>query len=956
MELSKQLPPAPAPGSTAAPRPSPSAASPSSQSASQVYPGNLGTPVPTSEYLIVPMGVQPVQVGASSRPSSRVSLRPPQQVLNAVQEGLPGISPSHPSPSSVGKKMAASAKVQMLNSGPSKSSVQKELLLSESVRAKFREALAVALGVDSDHLNVQQSAINASPIGSSGDNKHSDEMAVGASESSSKLNAERDSSSDIDAGASVSLNEPEPKRPKISDEVIGEKKCVIQNVQILAFRIEEELFRLFGEVSKKYKEKGRSLLFNLKDQSNPALREQVLSGEITPKFLCSMTTEELASKELSAWRLAKAEELEKKVVRPDREVDLRRLVRKTHKGEFHVEVEDSDGISVEVELGGDSLFYALKSVEDQPKSENAASFSRGDKGSDHTPQDEIDGKRNSNLQSNSEEGLANVKDVPMQECMADDLKDKENLSDIMSLDKLTEAHDSQLHYEDHSIETAEDAVTNKADITLKPEKYGITEDKTAIPESEFTFHTLSPNEKCGSKITSPKHEPFPSLDQAISKGDVLINASSEMATAEKLDTGSCGVSVPGGIIQSNTTPDAALAHSILWEGTIRFNLSSLTNVVAVFKSGEKPSTNDWRRSVEIKGSVRIHVFKEFLEQLPHSKSRAVTVTELHWKEGSRESGRQHLVQIIDSYIADERVGLVKPAQGVDLYLCPSHGKAAQILAEHLPKEHLGSLTVTGEASVIGVVVWRRPCASTSVPTKHDDFKRPSMSLSRNQRAVIASSVPMPSQHAKSPASHFIHSNEHPRLSDRSDAVHPDFGHGGVKHDDDLPEYGVVNVSNTSLNVATSHISSSRSQQHVSVVSPPPDLVNQIVRKYSNRCISAQPWDDIGDELGPQDQERQIVRRYGNRYASAQPWDDNSDDLGPQDQGRQMHVMPMQQPWNYQRVVHPDDARSEQLGRWGSPGMHAEEMMPMRDFFRRSCFAAEQEYRMRWHRGPRRFRD
>jgi hypothetical protein len=226
---------------------------------------------------------------------SRVSLRPPRQVMNVQKEQLPK---PHPRP-------------------------------FESVRAKIRESLAAALGLDSDHLSGQQSASNVSYFGSAVEKViRAGDIVLGAPECASELNSRKDLTSDIDAGVIVSLNEPESKRLKISDEVTGETKGAIQNVQILPFRIEQELFKLFGAVNKKYKEKGRSLLFNLKDKSNPALRERVLSGDITPKFLCSMTTEELASKELSAWRLAKAEELAKMVVLPDREVDIRTLVRK----------------------------------------------------------------------------------------------------------------------------------------------------------------------------------------------------------------------------------------------------------------------------------------------------------------------------------------------------------------------------------------------------------------------------------------------------------------------------------------------------------------------------------------------------------------------------------------------------------------------------------------------------
>lgn len=150
-------------------------------------------------------------------------------------------------------------------------------------------------------------------------------------------------------------------------------------------------------------------------------------------------------------------------------------------------------------------------------------------------------------------------------------------------------------------------------------------------------------------------------------------------------------------------------------------MEALDSEPRLLSRGEKPSTNEWCHLVEIKGRVRLSAFEEFLEQLPKSRSRAMMVTEIRWKEGSLESGRQHLLQTMDSYIADERVGLVKPAEGVEVYLCPSQGKTAQILADHLSKEHSGSLTVTG-TSLIGVVVWRRPHVSPRIPNRHDGSK------------------------------------------------------------------------------------------------------------------------------------------------------------------------------------------------------------------------------------------
>jgi len=46
---------------------------------------------------------------------------------------------------------------------------------------------------------------------------------------------------------------------------------------------------------KLYKQKARSLNFNLKDANNPDLRARVLNGDISPAILCELTSEELAS-------------------------------------------------------------------------------------------------------------------------------------------------------------------------------------------------------------------------------------------------------------------------------------------------------------------------------------------------------------------------------------------------------------------------------------------------------------------------------------------------------------------------------------------------------------------------------------------------------------------------------------------------------------------------------------
>ncbi|KAH9817842.1 transcription elongation factor S-II [Melampsora americana] len=57
-----------------------------------------------------------------------------------------------------------------------------------------------------------------------------------------------------------------------------------------------------------YKNKMRSLIFNLKDKNNPGLREAVVSGEISSKRLCSMGPADMASEERKAQDRKLAEE------------------------------------------------------------------------------------------------------------------------------------------------------------------------------------------------------------------------------------------------------------------------------------------------------------------------------------------------------------------------------------------------------------------------------------------------------------------------------------------------------------------------------------------------------------------------------------------------------------------------------------------------------------------------
>ncbi|KHN73247.1 Putative transcription elongation factor S-II [Toxocara canis] len=70
----------------------------------------------------------------------------------------------------------------------------------------------------------------------------------------------------------------------------------------LAIRIEKKLYEVHRGTGDKYKSAVRSRVFNLRDKKNGALRENVLTGVVTPEKFALMTSEEMASDEMKSQR------------------------------------------------------------------------------------------------------------------------------------------------------------------------------------------------------------------------------------------------------------------------------------------------------------------------------------------------------------------------------------------------------------------------------------------------------------------------------------------------------------------------------------------------------------------------------------------------------------------------------------------------------------------------------
>eukprot|EP00257_Ricinus_communis_P011253 XP_002532142.2 uncharacterized protein LOC8271812 [Ricinus communis] len=631
----------------------------------------------------------------------------------------------------------------------------------------------------------------------------------------------------------------------------------VPSPQTVASTIEAELYNLFGGVNKKYKEKGRSLLFNLKDRNNPELRARVMSGEIPPEKLCSMTAEELASKELSEWRMAKAEELAQMVVLPDSDVDMRRLVKKTHKGEFQVEVEPVDIVSAEVAIGASSVTR----MRPKPKEKRASSPSKRDQMKDKGYA--------SNEKSSSE--VEDVLMIPssegtdlMQGLMVDDeLKDAEFLPPIVSLDEFMESLNSEPPFENLPVDSGKTAPVSDKD-----------------------------DSQVGSESKSP--------DATIRDPDDRTSSSRDIVDVKHIKPDTDGKSTDNHG-KSETAPTFHVPKGeCVWEGLLQLNVSVLASVIGIFKSGEKTSSKGWPGLIEIKGRVRLEPFEKFLQELPMSRSRAVMAVHFVGKEGSSESESAGVSEVADSYVMDSRVGFGEPAPGVELYLCPPHSKTREMLGKVLPKDQVDALNAI-DNGLIGVIVWRKPqITSTISPNsashhKHNSKKEHFTSRRHQEKDanlnvnVTAKQQPLP----LAGPSAFTKPQPDDNEDDDDDDLPPGFGPPATRDGDDLPEFNFSSGSVTPRSQTSTTQSVIQGQgmshfhQHSQAHSRPVDQMRELVHRYGQpkTSTSSGNWQD--------------KRGFG---VVVQPWDDDDDDM-PEWRPEDNKQVPHPRPHTHSQPVH-----------------------------------------------------
>ncbi|XP_053254948.1 SPOC domain-containing protein 1 isoform X2 [Podarcis raffonei] len=162
---------------------------------------------------------------------------------------------------------------------------------------------------------------------------------------SSQLTQEQSRRKVVDA-----LREALLKRLDDLPDLCVQKKTVVK----IAKKVEQEIFKRFCCVEQNYKNKYRSLLFNLKSAENQYLFRKLILGEITPKRLVQMSSFEMAPPELAEWRAKENKRALEIIEREEQEAPRCCSAKFNHKGIVEIEREAEEDLMFQEIFGSQS--------------------------------------------------------------------------------------------------------------------------------------------------------------------------------------------------------------------------------------------------------------------------------------------------------------------------------------------------------------------------------------------------------------------------------------------------------------------------------------------------------------------------------------------------------------------------------------------------------------------------
>ncbi|KAL4856957.1 hypothetical protein ACK3TF_002657 [Chlorella vulgaris] len=414
---------------------------------------------------------------------------------------------------------------------------------------------------------------------------------------------------------------------------------------VVADAVEEALFKAYDGISKEYKQKFRTLQFNLKDPHNPDLRAHVLRGDFAPATFVLMTATELANKELAAYRKAKEEEALKMSV-----LDAEAAA----KFSTAAALDARDQLSVPASMAAHNSGMTEREATPEPAADRKSSPS--------PPTD-------AGAAGSGGNGGATLPSPRAQQQQPTTLGD--GLSGPLQM--AGEGGEGGNYLVSDSAEAPAAGRGSGGGGGGGGEEY---DPETALSEDE-------------AKPGAAPSPAAPPLDWAAIKAAAVVEAVELQPPAHAPLSGE----VP---LLSPTEPDSprSLRHLVLpagdpscvfgkgvWEGQFlvpgvgAFQLAA----DALAGAGDVAALLG-DRELEVKGRLALQKLDHFLTELRHSRSRTVTLGLLSAAADCQPPEREAFRELISQYSARGRTGVVAPSRDVEAYLLPACSLTERLLA------------------------------------------------------------------------------------------------------------------------------------------------------------------------------------------------------------------------------------------------------------------------------------
>lgn len=259
---------------------------------------SAGTPKST---VVVPP--KPKEVAAST-PAKQSNVTSPSKQSSSISEGVSNSPTSKPGTSILDKSLSSTTKRESETHGPAEIKRTK-LIEAISPKRSTRPSTASSTKATSSSiiLDKKQTRHRLTSEGKDASSKAKvkDSEKLKKEPEKSKKETETESEA-IRQTCRSSLTQAFESRFKELEEAECGEIPTENTPDSLSWAIEAEVFKTFSATSTKYRNKIRSIIFNLKDSKNN-LFKTIAMNELKPKDLVKLEPHQLASDELAQWRI-----------------------------------------------------------------------------------------------------------------------------------------------------------------------------------------------------------------------------------------------------------------------------------------------------------------------------------------------------------------------------------------------------------------------------------------------------------------------------------------------------------------------------------------------------------------------------------------------------------------------------------------------------------------------------